>query len=94
MFDISLAEVFVTFAVGAFLIGKKDLPKFANVAGTFVGRSVGMILRTKNEIFDATKDHKIHSVRLLSISSPNRRFDNPILDSSGISTRHRPIEQN
>ncbi|GKZ00736.1 hypothetical protein MPSEU_001025500 [Mayamaea pseudoterrestris] len=44
MFDsISWGELTVVIGLGLFIIGKKDLPKAAHVAGTQVGRVVGLL---------------------------------------------------
>lgn len=51
--------VFVTVTAASFLLGRKELPKIGRFVGLYSGRSVGAILRAKQEFFDATKDNDL-----------------------------------
>lgn len=58
MFDVSWGEMGVVVGLGLFLIGRKDLPKAARVAGTQVGRVVGMLqgARARADAFAQTNE--------------------------------------
>lgn len=58
MFDISWGEIFVVTGVGLAFIGKRDLPKAANVVGTQVGRIVGFLqgARARADRYAATSE--------------------------------------
>ncbi|DAZ98354.1 TPA: hypothetical protein N0F65_000673 [Lagenidium giganteum] len=52
-------EVLVTLTAAGYLLGRRELPKLSKFVGLYCGRSVGAILRAKQEFFDATKDNEI-----------------------------------
>jgi Sec-independent protein translocase protein TatA len=58
MFNVSWAELAVLAGVSLAVIGRKDLPKVAYVAGTQIGRLVGFLqgtftVRTKRWIYSS-----------------------------------------
>ncbi|CAK4153871.1 unnamed protein product [Aphanomyces euteiches] len=56
---ISIAELGFLMIAGTYLIGRKELPRVARSGGRYVGRSIGAVLRAKNEYFEATKNSDI-----------------------------------
>ncbi|EQC39768.1 hypothetical protein SDRG_03194 [Saprolegnia diclina VS20] len=56
---VTWGQVAVTLIAGSYLIGRKELPVAAKSCGRYVGRSIGAVLRAKNEYFEATKDSEI-----------------------------------
>ncbi|KDO33757.1 hypothetical protein SPRG_01638 [Saprolegnia parasitica CBS 223.65] len=56
---VTWGQVAVTLIAGSYLIGRKELPLAAKSCGRYVGRSIGAVLRAKNEYFEATKDSEI-----------------------------------
>jgi Sec-independent protein translocase protein TatA len=58
MFDVSWGEITVVVGLGLFLIGRKDLPQAARVAGTQVGRVVGLLqgARARADAFAQTNE--------------------------------------
>lgn len=59
---VSWSNVLLTVTAAGFLLGRKELPKIARVVGVYSGRSVGAVLRAKQEFFDATKDSDLVKV--------------------------------
>ncbi|KAF0746788.1 hypothetical protein AaE_007989, partial [Aphanomyces astaci] len=53
---VSWAEIGIVIVAGGYLIGRKELPRMAKMGGRYVGRTVGAVLRAKNEYFEATKN--------------------------------------
>ena len=51
--------VFVTVTAASFLLGRRELPKLGRFVGLYSGRSLGAILRAKNEFFEATNDNEL-----------------------------------
>ncbi len=60
--NVSWGEVFICIAATSYVIGKKELPIVAKTMGGYMGRSVGFILRSKKEFFNATKDNDLVEV--------------------------------
>lgn len=60
MFDVSWGELAVVTGIGLALIGRKDLPRAANVAGTQLGRIVGLLqgARARADRFAAQSELK------------------------------------
>ncbi|OQR84920.1 sulfatase-like protein [Achlya hypogyna] len=56
---VTVGQVVLTLVAGSYLIGRKELPVMAKAGGRYVGRTVGAVLRAKNEYFEATKDSEI-----------------------------------
>ncbi|GLD99804.1 hypothetical protein PINS_up008532 [Pythium insidiosum] len=56
---VSWGELLLTVTAASYLLGRKELPKLGRFVGLYAGRSVGAIIRAKQEFFDATKDHEI-----------------------------------
>ncbi|ETW07670.1 hypothetical protein H310_02130 [Aphanomyces invadans] len=56
---VTFGDVAIVMVAGGYLIGRKELPRLAKIGGRYVGRSVGAVLRAKNEYFEATKDSDI-----------------------------------
>ncbi|KAH9085450.1 hypothetical protein Ae201684P_005158 [Aphanomyces euteiches] len=61
---ISIAELGFLMIAGTYLIGRKELPRVARSGGRYVGRSIGAVLRAKNEYFEATKNSDIMQAEL------------------------------
>lgn len=60
--DLTFGKVFVVMTVSTFLIGRKDLPKFAKYIGHGMGQSVGTLLRFKTEFWSSTKDTELRTL--------------------------------
>ncbi|KAJ0396496.1 hypothetical protein ATCC90586_002814 [Pythium insidiosum] len=56
---VSWGELLLTVTAASYLLGRKELPKLGRFVGLYTGRSMGAIIRAKQEFFDATKDHEI-----------------------------------
>ncbi|TYZ66616.1 hypothetical protein PybrP1_004482 [[Pythium] brassicae (nom. inval.)] len=56
---VSWGEIFLTVTAAGYLLGRKELLKMGRVLGVYSGRSVGAVLRAKQEFFDATKDSEL-----------------------------------
>ncbi|TMW62018.1 hypothetical protein Poli38472_009511 [Pythium oligandrum] len=56
---VSWGEILLTVTAASYLLGRKELPKLGRFVGLYSGRSVGAIIRAKQEFFDATRDHEI-----------------------------------
>jgi Sec-independent protein translocase protein TatA len=63
MFDLSMGEVFITFGVAVAVIGRKDLPKVARAAGRVLGKSVGYLQKTKQDIGSATSAAELRKIQ-------------------------------
>lgn len=63
MFDLSVGEVFITFGVAVAVIGRKDLPKVARAAGRVLGKSVGYLQKTKQDIGSATSAAELRKMQ-------------------------------
>ena len=57
-----MGELVLSITAAGYILGRKELPKLSHFVGQYVGRSVGAIVRAKQEFFDATKDSEIVKV--------------------------------
>ncbi|KAF0693592.1 Aste57867_15457 [Aphanomyces stellatus] len=56
---VTWGQVGFTMIAAGYLIGRKELPRLATMGGRYVGRSIGALLRAKNEYYEATKSSEI-----------------------------------
>jgi Sec-independent protein translocase protein TatA len=63
MFDTSFLQVVVFGAVGALLVGPKDLPMVARKIGGILGKGVGFISRTRGNVQSFIKENQLSEVQ-------------------------------
>jgi Sec-independent protein translocase protein TatA len=63
MFDTSFLQVLVFGAVGALLVGPKDLPMVARKFGGILGKGVGVISRTRNSVQSFIRENELTHVQ-------------------------------
>lgn len=63
MFDASFLQIVLFGAVGALLVGPKDLPMVARKFGGLLGKGVGFISRTRNSVQAFVKENQLIEVQ-------------------------------
>ena len=63
MFDTSFLQVVVFGVVGALLVGPKDLPVVARKFGGILGKGVGFVSRTRNNVQSFIKENQLTEVQ-------------------------------
>jgi len=63
MFDVTLTQTFVLLGAGAYLIGRKDLPKASRLVGKQFGRIVGLLQGAKIRADRFTGDSELNQLR-------------------------------
>ncbi|OQR99639.1 sulfatase [Thraustotheca clavata] len=87
---VTLAQVGITLIAGSYLIGRKDLPRVAKAGGNYVGRTVGAVLRAKNQYFEATKDSEIVKMQA-ELQKGLEELNNIRSELSTVSSMKRPM---